>query len=81
MYKRQPNNTTGVLMEQDFLQDVLRRCEKSGCILMLDECFVEFVEHPNVHTMKPYLAESENLFILKAFTKRYAMAGVRLRCV
>ena len=45
---------------------------------MLDECFVDFVEHPNVHTMKPYLAESENLFILKAFTKRYAMAGVRL---
>ena len=73
-----PNNPTGVLMEQDFLQDVLRRCEKSGCILMLDECFVDFVEHPNVHTMKPYLAESENLFILKAFTKRYAMAGVRL---
>ena len=45
---------------------------------MLDECFVDFVEHPNVHTMKPYLAESENLFILKAFTKRYAMAGLRL---
>ena len=76
-----PNNPTGVLMEQDFLQDVLRRCEKCGCILMLDECFVDFVEHPNVHTMKPYLAESENLFILKAFTKRYAMAGVRLGSV
>ena len=33
-----PNNPTGVLMEQDFLEEVLLRCQKCGCILMLDEC-------------------------------------------
>ena len=28
--------------------------------------------------MKAFLEEYENLFLLKAFTKRYAIAGVRL---
>ncbi|QBE98689.1 pyridoxal phosphate-dependent aminotransferase [Blautia producta] len=73
-----PNNPTGVLMEQDFLEEVLFRCQKCGCILMLDECFVDFVEYPKEHTMKPFLEQNPGLFLLKAFTKRYAMAGVRL---
>lgn len=73
-----PNNPTGVLMEQAFLREVLLRCQECGCILMLDECFVDFVEHPEAHTMKSLLEQNNSLFLLKAFTKRYAMAGVRL---
>ena len=45
---------------------------------MLDECFADFLEEPERHTMKPFLARFPNLVILKAFTKLYAMAGVRL---
>ena len=45
---------------------------------MLDECFGDFLEEPEVHTLKNDLAEFPNLVILKAFTKLYAMAGVRL---
>lgn len=73
-----PNNPTGVLMTEDFLERVLERCSKTGSFLMLDECFVDFVKEPEKHTMKPRLSQYENLFLLKAFTKRYAMAGVRL---
>ena len=45
---------------------------------MLDECFGDFLEHPEDHTLKGALAQFPHVMILKAFTKLYAMAGVRL---
>ncbi|MGI6094640.1 MAG: pyridoxal phosphate-dependent aminotransferase [Lachnospiraceae bacterium] len=73
-----PNNPTGLLVSCSFLEEVLMRCREKHVFLVLDECFVDFVENPEAHTMKPFLHSYENFFILKAFTKRYAMAGVRL---
>ena len=46
--------------------------------MVVDECFLDFVEEPEKHTLKGKLAEYPNLFLLKAFTKRYAIPGVRL---
>ena len=45
---------------------------------MVDECFLDFVPEPEVHTLKGELKGKKYLFLLKAFTKRYAMAGLRL---
>lgn len=73
-----PNNPTGVLTSRDFLLNVLERCRDLGIWLVLDECFLDFVRETECHTLKSEIAEYQNLFILKAFTKRYAMAGVRL---
>ena len=73
-----PNNPTGMLMDQDFLFRVLRVCREQEILLVLDECFLDFVEKGRKYTMKAQLSRYHNLFILKAFTKRYAMAGVRL---
>lgn len=73
-----PNNPTGVLLERKVLLQVLKRCKEKNSMLVLDECFVDFVEQPEEHTIKDVLKEYPNLFLLKAFTKRYAMAGVRL---
>ena len=47
-------------------------------MLIIDECFNGFLDDPEGHTMKGFLGEYENLIILKAFTKLYGMAGVRL---
>ena len=49
-----------------------------GILLVVDECFLDFVEQGMRYTLKAQLSRYHNLFILKAFTKRYAMAGVRL---
>lgn len=73
-----PNNPTGVLTEPDFLLRVLRRCEACGALLVVDECFNDFLEEPEYYSMKQQLCGSRQLFILKAFTKMYAMAGLRL---
>lgn len=74
----EPNNPTGVSSPRQFLLRVLERCRRCGALLMLDECFADFLEEPQQHTMKSALAQFPNLVILKAFTKLYAMAGVRL---
>lgn len=73
-----PNNPTGVLTERKLLNLLLQVCRENRIMLALDECFLDFVRKPDDYTMKSCLIEYENLFIFKAFTKRYAMAGVRL---
>ncbi len=73
-----PNNPTGNLMEREFLFHVLRVCRDMDILLVVDECFLDFVRDPMAYTLKAQLERYENLFILKAFTKRYAMAGIRL---
>jgi len=73
-----PNNPTGQLMEKDFLLCVLERCKDLGILLFLDECFNDFLEEPAAYSLKEYLGDFKNLLILKAFTKTYALAGLRL---
>lgn len=73
-----PNNPTGILMEREFLFQVLRVCRDLNILLVVDECFLDFVKEPEAYTLKAQLSRYHNLFLLKAFTKRYAMAGIRL---
>lgn len=73
-----PNNPTGVLLKREELLPILEQCEKTDTFLVVDECFLDFVDEPELCYMKQYLETNKNLFLLKAFTKRYAMAGVRL---
>ena len=73
-----PNNPTGIAYSRDFLRDVLVKCRECKVVLVVDECFIEFMDSPMEYTMRPFLEEYDNLFLLKAFTKTYAMAGLRL---
>lgn len=73
-----PNNPTGILTEPELLLKISKRCKEKEVILVLDECFVEFIKEPEKYSMKQYLAKNPWIFILKAFTKTYAMAGIRL---
>ena len=73
-----PNNPTGITMHRELLEGILRSCAESRIFMVVDECFLDFVKEPEKHTLKGKLAEYPNLFLLKAFTKRYAIPGVRL---
>jgi threonine-phosphate decarboxylase len=73
-----PNNPTGIAMPRDFLLQVLTKCRQNGIRLILDECFNEFLDAPANFSLKPELTQNPHLFILKAFTKLYAMPGLRL---
>ena len=71
-----PNNPTGVLMEPELLKKVLDFCKKENIRLFIDECFLDLSDAGV--SMKAYLRDYPNLFLLKAFTKSYGMAGIRL---
>lgn len=65
-------------MPQELPEKILASCSELGIFIVVDECFLDFVKDPDRHTLKGKLAEHPNLFLLKAFTKRYAIPGVRL---
>lgn len=73
-----PNNPTGKLISRELLMRILKTCKELGTFLVVDECFLDFVKEPESFTLKGMLKAYDNLFLLKAFTKRYAMAGIRL---
>lgn len=70
-----PNNPTGQLVPEDVMDHILERCRELGVLLMVDECFIEFTDG---RSLAKKLDEYPNLLILRAFTKLYAMAGIRL---
>lgn len=73
-----PNNPTGRTVSPALLQEIWKRCEEAGILLVVDECFNEFLEHPERNTLKGVLKPGTNAVILKAFTKSFAMPGLRL---
>ncbi|MEG1595974.1 MAG: threonine-phosphate decarboxylase CobD [Lachnospiraceae bacterium] len=73
-----PNNPTGQLISPDLLKEILERCNKNKILLVLDECFNDFICTPQEYSLLGQLEEYKNLFILKAFTKMYAIPGLRL---
>ncbi len=74
----QPNNPTGKTIPRPLLVAALECCKEVGALLVVDECFCDFLDAPNEYIMKDWLGQYPNLLILKAFTKLYAMAGLRL---
>lgn len=73
-----PNNPTGCTIDPELMGRILDRCRDNGIWLLVDECFQDFLDEPDRLTVKDRLADHPQLFILKAFTKRYAVPGIRL---
>ncbi|MBS7007386.1 pyridoxal phosphate-dependent aminotransferase [Anaerostipes sp.] len=73
-----PNNPTGELIHKGFLVRMLEVCRKYHVLLAVDECFLDFVPDGKAYELSGCMEEYANLFLLKAFTKRYAMPGIRL---
>lgn len=73
-----PNNPTGFLIEPAILEQIVDVCKEKQIFLVVDECFQDFVPEEKQFSLKKRLDDTKNLFLLKAFTKRYAMAGLRL---
>lgn len=71
-----PNNPTGQLIDHALLLKTAQVCRRLNIRLFLDECFLDMTQHPQ--SMVSMLEEFPNMLILKAFTKSYGMAGVRL---
>ena len=78
MFICNPNNPTGFVVDSDLMTKIIKKCQVCQVFLVVDECFQDFIEEADVHTLKGTLTADSPIFLLKAFTKRYAMPGIRL---
>ncbi len=80
LFLANPNNPTGQLMNAEYLQQLLEHCRKRGITVVLDECFIEFCEtdREQPKSLLGKIGQYENLLLVRAFTKSFAMPGVRL---
>jgi histidinol-phosphate aminotransferase len=66
-----PNNPTG---NQYPKEDIKRIVEESGCIVAVDEAYVDFADY----TLTEWINEYDNLIVLRSFSKSFGIAGLRI---
>ncbi len=75
-----PNNPTGSVIDPALLEKICEVCREKGILLLCDECFLDFVRDSRDRSAVWFIkcAGRRSVIVLKAFTKIYAMAGMRL---
>lgn len=70
-----PNNPTGRCLDRAVLISCLERASERGSIIALDECFIELTGRAGSSDL---LERYPNLVIIKALTKSFCLAGLRV---
>ncbi len=78
VYICNPNNPTGKVCSKALMQKIAQTCKENQAYLVVDECFMDFVPEWNHYSLLEEVEKYDNIIILKAFTKIFAMAGLRL---
>ena len=71
-----PNNPTGQFVKLEDIKEVVDTCENKNTKIFVDEAFIEFIENWYEKTVS--LFRNKNIFIMRAFTKFFAIPGLRL---
>jgi histidinol-phosphate aminotransferase len=70
-----PNNPTGFAMPEEGLRAILDFTASQDVYVFLDEVFIEFSLQKS---LAPLVNEFRNLFVLRSFTKFFALPGLRI---
>lgn len=70
-----PNNPTGQLLLRKSVLKIVDKADKKGVTVVLDEVFIDYAEKESL--IKDAIRKN-NLIVLRAFTKFFAMPGLRL---
>lgn len=73
-----PNNPTGRIFPKALMKKIIEKCEEEKVFLIVDNCFLDFTKEAEENSINKYISEYKQLIVLKAFTKTYACAGIRL---
>lgn len=76
LFLANPNNPTGKPVSGEYLEKLLKKCREKNIYVALDECFIEFCA--GIPSMLSKVREYDNLLLIRAFTKVFAIPGVRL---
>lgn len=73
-----PNNPTGTIFTDSELDAFLKRVPKD-IVVVYDEAYSEYVEsHEYPKNSLKYLAEYDNMIVMKTFSKAYGLAALRV---
>ncbi len=72
-----PNNPTGKTVAKELMTETAVWCQSNNAVLVIDECFLDFVRNGKALSMIGETEKNPNIIILKAFTKFFAMPGLR----
>ncbi|NLG03165.1 MAG: aminotransferase class I/II-fold pyridoxal phosphate-dependent enzyme [Clostridia bacterium] len=70
-----PHNPTGNLIDESLLERIISFAQAANITVLLDECFIEFTDRESLIRR---ISEFSNLFLIRAFTKSFALPGLRL---
>ena len=73
-----PNNPTSGLIGRDEITYLLNVTKDSGTMVIIDEAFIELTIDGNYNSVVDLVAQYDQLFIIRAFTKILAVPGLRL---
>ena len=73
-----PNNPTGKFLKLAQTEEILKECNKYDMKLFIDEAFIEFLEDGMKESIINTEGNKKNLFVTRAFTKFFAIPGLRL---
>jgi len=73
-----PNNPTGKFLKLSETEEILKECNKYNTKLFIDEAFIDFLEDGMKESIINTKENKQNLFVARAFTKFFAIPGLRL---
>ena len=73
-----PNNPTGVLTKNTFIEKVAKKAKEHNCFVILDESFLDFVKNGEKYSINNLIEANDNLILIKSATKFFAIPGIRI---
>lgn len=73
-----PNNPTSLLVPKSALLRLAKKLASHGCMLVIDESFMDFADDPDRYTLANDIDRHRNVAILKSLSKAYGICGLRL---
>lgn len=77
VYLCNPNNPTGRTAQPELMRRIVQKCAENSVYLIADECFNDFLLDAEQHSLSGLLEAFPCLILLRAYTKMFAVPGVR----
>ena len=78
LFLTNPNNPNGLLIEKELLERIIVACENIGCTVIVDECFISLTGREKELSLVYNIKKYKSVVVLRAFTKTFAIPGVRI---
>jgi threonine-phosphate decarboxylase len=73
-----PNNPTSTILGRSAVEAIVDEAAKRKIMVLLDECFIEFVEDGDKLSLSRYSLNYRNLVVFRSLTKAFGLAGLRI---